>query len=115
MANPTPKPTLDMPPGWWAYNLDDIDQEIARLATLCQVKVLEPGVIERVLHKDESACGTSNALAFRKLHDMLMLHFAIRQKAADAIGQTQTGEIERYIVERLKKAFPVLAQEGPRT
>ena len=107
--------THDLPSGWWLHNLDEIDQEIARLATICQVKVLEPGVIERVLHKDESACGTSNALAFRKLHDMLMLHFAIRQKAADSIGQTQTAEIERYIVERLKKAFPDLAQGGART
>ena len=115
MDNPKPKPTIDLPPGWWAHNLDEVDQEIARLATLCQVKVLEPGVIERVLRKDESTCGTSNALAFRKLHDMLMLHFAIRQKAADVIGQAQTAEIEKYIVERLRKVFPGVGQGGPAT
>ena len=42
---------------------------------------------------------------------MLMLHFAIRQKAADVIGQAQTAEIERYVIERLKKSFPDLAQD----
>ena len=52
-------------------------------------------------------------LAFKKLHDMLMLHFAIRQKAADAVGQAQTAEIERYVIERLKKAFPDLRTDWP--
>ena len=80
----------DLPAVWWAQNLDEIDHEIARLATLCRVKVLEAGVIERVLHKDESVCGSSNAIAFKKLHDMLMLHFAIRQKSADVVGASDT-------------------------
>jgi hypothetical protein len=103
----------DLPAGWWAHNLDEVDEEIARLATLCKVRILEPGVIERVLHKDESVCGSSNAIAFKKLHDMLMLHFAIRQKSADVIGQAQTAEIERYVIERLKNAFPDLGAHWP--
>ena len=112
---PTMKqPTHDLPAGWWAYNLDEVDREIARLATLCRVRILDPGVIERVLHNDASVCGSSNAIAFKKLHDMLMLHFAIRQKSADVIGQAQTAEIERYVIERLKKAFPDLASDEPR-
>ena len=37
---------------WWAAKLDDLDQEIARLAQLCQVRILDPGVIERVVRKD---------------------------------------------------------------
>ena len=32
----------------WTKDLDELDLEIARMALLCQVKVLEPGVIERV-------------------------------------------------------------------
>lgn len=103
----------DLPAPWWLMNLDEVDREIARLATLCRVRILEPGVIERVLHKDASVCGSSNALAFKKLRDMLMLHFAIREKTADAVGQAQTAEIERYVIERLKKAFPDLAADWP--
>ena len=82
----------DLPAGWWAENLEELDREIARLATLCQVRILEPGVIERVLHRDASVCGTSNEIAFAKLHDMVMFHFAVRQKSADAVGQAQTAQ-----------------------
>ena len=32
----------------WAKDLDELDLEIARMALLCKVQVLEPGVIERV-------------------------------------------------------------------
>jgi hypothetical protein len=106
-------PIHDLPAIWWAENLEQIDHEIARLATLCQVRILETGVIERVLHKDASVCATSNEMAFAKLHDMIMFHFAVRQKTADVIGQAQTAGIESYVIERLKKSFPDLAAEWP--
>ena len=54
--------TNDLPAAWWLQNLDEIDLEIARLATLCRVRILDPGVIERVLHQDASVCGSANAL-----------------------------------------------------
>lgn len=98
---------------WGERNLADLDHEIARLAVLCRVKILDRGVIERVLQNDTSVCGTHNPVAFAKLHNMLMLHFAIRQKGADALGQAQMAAIETYIIERLKKAFPDLAGPWP--
>lgn len=104
-------PKNDLPDLWWADNLEEIDRELARLATLCQVRVLEPGVIERVLHRDASVCGTSNEIAFAKLRDMIMLHFAVRQMSADVVGQAKTAQIEDYVVERLKKSFPDLAAD----
>jgi hypothetical protein len=103
----------DLPPLWWAENLEKIDREIARLATLCRVRILEPGVIERVLHKDASVCVTSNAIAFAKLHDMIMLYFAVRQMSADVVGQAKTAQIENYVIERLKKSYPDLTANWP--
>ncbi len=98
----------------WSEDLEEVDREIARLALLCQVRLLEPGAISRVLRRDSSVCGTCNPLAFRMLRDMLMLHIAIRDKAAAAFGQAQTAAIEDAIVERLKKSFPgVLAGRLP--
>ena len=97
----------------WAENLDEVDREIARLALLCEVKILEPGVMRRVLQKDASVCGTHNPQAFAKLHDLLMLHLAIREKSAEAFGQAQTARIEDQIIERLKKSFPDLAGQWP--
>jgi len=74
----------------WAKNLDELDREIARLAQLCRVRILDPGVIERVLHQDALVCGTDNPAAFKKLRDMLIVHFAMRQKAADMLGACRT-------------------------
>lgn len=103
----------DLPAPWWADNLEKIDREMARLATMCQVRILQPGVIERVLQKDVSVCGTSNEIAFAKLHDMIMLYFAVRQMSADAVGQATTVQIEDYVIERLKKTFPDLTADWP--
>lgn len=103
----------DLPSSWWAQNLEDIDREIARLAMLCQVKLFDPGVIGRVLHKDASVCGTRNEIAFAKLRDMLMFHLVLRQNVADTIGQMQTAQIEEFVVEQLRKSFPALAAHWP--
>jgi len=97
----------------WTKNLDELDYEIARQALLCQVKVLEPGVIERVLNKDVSVCGTQNPVAFAKLHNLLMMHFAMRQQSADAVGQALTAQIEAHIIERLRKPFGDLVGRWP--
>ena len=70
--------------GWWQNNLDALDRELARMAMLCRVKILEPGVVDRVMQGDESVCGTDNSLAFRKLHHLLLMHFLVRQKSAEA-------------------------------
>ena len=97
----------------WSEDLEAVDREIARLAVLCQVRVLEPGVIRRVLQKDASVCGTANPVGFAKLRDLLMLHLALRQKTADSFGNAQTAAIEDAIIERLRKSFPDLPGRWP--
>ena len=98
---------------WWAKNLDELDREIARLALLCQVRILDPGVVERVLHNDASVCGTANTAAFAKLHNMLVMHFLIRDRSVEELGQVQTTAIERDVIERLKKAYGGLVDGRP--
>ena len=98
---------------WWAQNLDQLDHEIARLALLCQVPILDPGVIERVLRKDASVCGTSNPVAFARLRDLVMLHFVIREKSAGTVGQMQTAAVEARIIDRLKQSFPGMGDLPP--
>ena len=106
-------PKTQFPLGWWTDDLEEVDREIARMAMLCEVRLLEPGVVGRVLKKDASVCGMSNPTAFAKLHDLIMLHLAIREKSAEAFGQALTGRVEDYIVERLQKTFPGLAGQWP--
>jgi hypothetical protein len=100
--------------GQWENNLDALDREVARMALLCRVKILEPGVIDRLMSGDSTVCGTDNPRAFRKLRDLLLMHFAVRQKWAEAVGQKQTAAIELSVIERLKKSFPDLATDWPR-
>ena len=97
----------------WTEDLEEVDREIAKLAVLCQVRVLEPGVIARVLKNDASVCGAPNAVAFRKLRHLVMLHLAIREKSVASFGQAQTGAMEEYVIERLRKSFPDLLGRWP--
>ena len=92
-------------------SLDDIDTEIARLALLCQVRILDPGVVERVVHNDASVCGTNNPVAFAKLRGMLAFHFGLRASMAGAHGQAPASCIEQQVIDRLRVRFPALAGE----
>jgi hypothetical protein len=98
---------------WWANRIDDIDREIARLCLLCRVRILDRGVIERVLQRDESVCGTSNPVAFAKLHDLLALYFEVRRKSVAALGQVQTAQLEAGVVEQLRGSFADLLGTWP--
>ena len=98
---------------WWAKNLEETDREIARLALLCEVKILEPGVIERILRRDASVCGVENPAAFSKLHDMVVLHVAVNMRSIDALGPALTAQIEAAIIERLRKPYAALVGELP--
>ena len=93
--------------------LQDSDSEIARLARLCRIPLLEPGIVSRVLRNDQSVCGALDALAFARLRTLLILHFAIREKAAEASATLQMPAIENEIIERLRKSFPELAIWAP--
>jgi hypothetical protein len=97
---------LDLPLAYWEQNLEELDGEIARLATLCEIGILEPGAIAQVLQNDASMCGSENPLAFAKLRALLMMHLAIREKSVDVFGKAATARVEEYVIDRLKQRFP---------
>ena len=88
---------------WWAKNLDDVAREIARLATVCNVRILDAGAIESVLKNDASVCGSANPIAFRKLRETLMMHYHIRGKAVGVLGEAATRELIANIVDNLRE------------
>ena len=102
---------LDLPLAYWESNLEELDGEIARLAMLCETRILEPGAIQRVLQNDASVCGTENPVAFAKLRALLMMHLAIREKSVDVFGPAATARVEDYVIDRLKQRFPQLRRE----
>ena len=99
--------------GGWARSLEEIDREVGRLAMLCRLRILERGVIDRVLKNDRSVCGTDNAVAFAKLRDLLMMHFVVRGRSAADLGEPQTAAIEDYVIGRLRKSMPDLTADWP--
>jgi hypothetical protein len=83
--------------------LDDIDTEIARLAMICKVRILDPGVIERVLKNDALVCGAPNQRAFDKLRGLLMMHYSVRDDALAVLGEAKTRALIEQIVASLRQ------------
>lgn len=98
---------------WWAKNLDELDHEIARLALVCGVRILDPGILERILRNDTSVCVTQNPAAFPKLHYLLAMHYAIRERSVEQLGEAQVNVIERDVIARLTKAYQDLVDGFP--
>ena len=88
---------------FWGRQMDDVMSEIARQATICKVRLLDPGVIDAVLRNDESVCGTSNPIAFKKMRDTLMLGFVVRDKSVEHLGAGETEALTTAIRERLQE------------
>lgn len=95
--------TTSLGGAFWAHNLDNVDREVARLASICKVRLLDAGVIDRVLKNDATVCGSQNAVAFDKLRNALMMHYHVRGKAVQAVGETATQEMIDEIVANLRK------------
>jgi hypothetical protein len=91
--------------GWWAGQLDEIDEEVARLCTICKIRILDPGVIARVIKGDESVCGSPNKIAFKKLRDAMGIHYAVREKSSEYVGEKETMQALEAIVDRLRKKY----------
>jgi hypothetical protein len=69
------------------------------------VRILDPGVIERVLHDDASVCGSRNPLAFEKLRSALKMHYHVRDQAMGVLGEAGTARVVAEIVESLRQRF----------
>jgi len=86
----------------WGRQMDDLMSEMARQATICKVRLLDPGVIDAVIRNDESVCGTANPLSFKKLRDAMLMGFVVKGKSVDAMGAVETEGLVTAIRERLK-------------
>lgn len=91
--------------GVWSKQADDVMLEITRTAALCKVRLLDPGVIEAVLHDNPSVCGKSNPRAFKKLRELLMMGFVMKDKLVDRMGPIETDALVSSIREKLVQRF----------
>jgi len=85
----------------WVRHLDAIGDELMRLAIACDVRLRDPGVIDRILKNDETVCGRKNPVGFRKLQSLVKATFSSVNKSVDRIGLEETRQITQAIIDRL--------------
>ena len=87
----------------WERHFEGIADELLSLAIACNVRLREPGVIERVLKNDLTVCGRKNEEGFRKLRSLLIAFYDSVGKAAERIGPEDTRKIIEAITEQKKR------------
>jgi len=90
---------------FWGHQFDDLFKEIVREATICKVRLLDPGVVEAVLQDNPSVCGHDNPVAFKKLRELLMMGFVMRGKAFERLGPLEADALIQSIREKLQGRF----------
>lgn len=88
-------------PRHWETILESIDLEIAQMAVICRVRLFDPGVIERVIDRNDIVCGHKNPHAFEKLRALLIMHFTARERAGVELGEEQASAIAAHVREHL--------------
>ena len=87
----------------WERHFEGIADELLHLAVTCDVRLRDPGVIERILKNDASVCGRKNENTFRKMRNLIIAYYNSVGKAVDRIGPEETKKIVEVIAERKKK------------
>jgi hypothetical protein len=87
----------------WQRHLDTIADELLRLSVACDVRLRDPGVVERIIRNDDTVCGTRNPAGFRKLRALVMALFNSLGKAIDRIGADEVRLITDAMTERLEQ------------
>ena len=82
-----------------------IDSEVARLSFLCGIKLLDAGVIERVIRGDQSVCAQPNAKLFQTLRGLVALHYNLTDASLSAIGPDESAKVLGQLRARLAKRF----------
>jgi hypothetical protein len=89
--------------GWHTKSLKEIDEAILRYAAICDVPILDPGVIDRVLRNYASVSRKPNPAAFGQLRGLLVMHYHERKATSESLGEPAAARIAQEIVERLRK------------
>ncbi len=72
-------------------------------AAICHVKWLDPGVLDAAVQNSDSVCGHDNPRTFKKLRELLMLGFTVKEKSVDRLGPMETQALVEAIREHPKQ------------
>ena len=85
----------------WSRHLEGIADELLHLSVACDVRLRDPGVIERIIKGDDTVCGRKNEVGFEKLRKLLMATYDSLGKAINRIGPAETKKITEAIAEHM--------------
>ena len=88
----------------WVRHFDGIADELIRLSIACDLRIREPGVVERIIRNDASVCGRKNEAGFRKLRNLLIATLDSLGKSIDRLGPEETKLITDAIADRAGKS-----------
>jgi hypothetical protein len=93
---------------YYKRQFGEIDAEIMKMASLCGIDILERESLARVVRGDASVCTHDNPIAWDKLVGLLRMHYVVRTRAAEGLGQQETqrlvNETVNDLLERWKPA-----------
>lgn len=96
----------------WTRHFEGIADELLRLAIACDVRLKDPGVVERIIRDDRSVCRRKNEIGFQKLRKLLMALYDSLGKAVDRIGPEETRQIVDAISAHMERRRDGQAQAG---
>jgi hypothetical protein len=91
---------------------EDVDRELARLAYLCDVDLSNEDNVRGVIADNLPSAAARNPPAFKRMRDLLMLHYVLRERAVESIGATETQAILEDVIGRIRTRFRQLGHPG---
>jgi hypothetical protein len=92
--------------GFYGRAFEEIDRELACLATMCGTDAFDSLVRDRVLHNDATVCSVNNPVAFAKMRTLLMMHYVIHARAAVVLGDGAANALVDQIDDRIRARVP---------
>lgn len=98
---------------WYGRALEQVDEEIARYSMILGIKLLDDGVVERVVRGDETVCSRKNEAAFRKLRGLIGMHYNLVETNIDAVGKAEMARMLGEMRNRFRERFDLGGQAAP--
>ena len=86
----------------WTETVEALDLEIARLCVMCHIRILDPGVLERVLANDRSL-SSEHETAFDTLRGLLVLHYRTQEQIATELCAVDAESLRLTVFKRLRE------------
>ena len=90
---------------WSGRALQAVDEEIARYSSILGIRLLDSGVIERVVRGDATICSRENQDAFRKLRGLIGMHYNLALTNIEAVGSDEIAKLLGELRHRLRGRY----------